>query len=267
MANISFDDHLFHPSSFSKLITEPRLKADKEAGKLSETTKTYLRTVYREVKYKRKSSFESKYTNKGLVVEDDGITLFCRLKKQLYKKNIVRIDNHFLTGEPDLSDNEDVMKCEHGVDIKCPWSLFTFPFPDDELELSYWWQNQCYMYLTGAKKWSTAYCLMNAPGDEILQEKKKVYYKLGMPEEGYPTYDAYIEKCLQIERNMIFNKSEFIEQNPGWDWDCKVWEYDIPLKERLVEFTVERNEEAISKIQSTVIKCRNYLNELNDLFK
>ena len=263
---VNFNDYLFHPSGFSKLITEPRSNADKVAGKLSETTKTYLRTIFREVKYKRKSDFESKYTDKGLVKENDGITLFCRVKKQLYNKNTVRINNAFLTGEPDLSDNEDIMKCKHGIDIKCPWSLFTFPFPDDDLDKNYWWQNQCYMSLTGAERWTTAYALMNAPADEILSEKKRLYYKMGMPDPGYDNYDAYIEKCQSLEHNMIFNKSEFIADEPGFDFDTKVWEYDIPLKERLVEFTVNRDEEAIAKIEPTVIKCRAYLNELNKLF-
>lgn len=266
MANIDFSDYLFHASAFSKLVTEPKLKADKEAGKLSKTTETYLRTVYRERKYKRHAEFESKYTEKGLVKEDDAITLFCRIKKKVYKKNAVRIKNHFITGEPDLSDNEDIMKCEHGVDIKCSWSLWTFPYPDDELTDNYIYQNQCYMYLTGAKKWTTAFCLMNAPADIILQEKKGVWYKLGMPEIGWPTYDQYVEKCVEIEKNMIFDIREFKDQEPGFDFDCKIWEYDIPLKERLVEFTIERDEVIISKIQSTVEKCRKYLNEINKLF-
>lgn len=264
---VNFDNYLFHASAFSKLMTEPRLKADKEAGKLSETTKTFLRLIYRQEKYKRQHNFESKYTNKGIVQEENAITLFCRLKKRVYQKNTVRVDNEFITGEPDLSDNADVMKTEHGVDTKCSWSLFTFPYPDDELDNNYWWQDQCYMSLTGAKKWSTAYCLMNATADLIINEKKGVWYKLGMPEVGWPTYDRYLERCIEIEKNMIFNIAEFNADEPGFDRDCKVWEYDVPLKERMIEFIVERDEVAISKIKPTVLKCRAYLNELNELFK
>jgi hypothetical protein len=260
---INFDNYLFHASSFSKLVTEPRLKADKEAGKLSETTKTYLRLIYRQEKYKRTYEFESKYTDKGKQKEEDAITLFCRLKKQLYKKNTVRINNHFITGEPDLSDNENVMKCEHGVDIKCSWSLFTFPFPDDELSDNYIWQDQNYMYLTGAKKWTTAFCLMNAPGSAILDEKKRLSYKYGPYYEDNPDY---LEKCIEIEKNMIFDIAEFHKDEPGFDMDCKVWQYDIPLKERLVQFTIERNEEMINKVQPIVTKCRAYLNSLNNIF-
>jgi hypothetical protein len=266
MADINFDDYLFHASAFYKLVTEPKTTEDKKAGKVSKTTETELRIIYREVRHSRDNEFESKYTEKGIRKEEEAITLFCRLKKKVYKKNIVRVNNLFITGEPDLSDNEDIMKCQHGVDTKCSWSVFTMPYKDEKLPANYWWQDQCYMALTGAKRWSTAYCLVNAPADLILQEKKSVWYKLGMPEVGWPTYDLYIEKCQKLERNMIFNKAEFMAEEPGFDFDTKIWLYDIPLDERMVEFVVERDENAILKIKKTVIKCRKYLNDLNKLF-
>jgi hypothetical protein len=259
---MNFDTYLFHPSAFHKLVTEPKTKADKKAGNLSVTTISELRKIYREEKYQRKCGFESKYTDKGLIQEDNAITLVSRLEKRLYIKNTIRITNDYLTGEPDLVDNKDIMKCLRGCDIKCAWSLWTFPFADDELSSAYEWQNHCYMFLTGAKEWETKHCLMNAPADLITNEKKAIWYKMGMPDESEA---EYVEKCIEIEKNMIFDMGEFLKENPyGFDFHCTDWQYDIPMSERVVTFLVKRDEAKIEKIKSTVERCRIYLNNIDN---
>jgi hypothetical protein len=43
---MEFYNTLIHCSSIGKLLTEPQLKADKEAGELSKTAKTHLIEVY-----------------------------------------------------------------------------------------------------------------------------------------------------------------------------------------------------------------------------
>lgn len=260
---LNFDTYLIRSSGFHKLMTEPKLKADKEAGNLSQTAKTYLREIFIEKKYKRKKEFESKYTSKGLTEENNGITLYCIVKKLLYKKNVVRFNNDFITGEPDLLNSTH--KPSHGVDIKCSWSIWTFPYKDDELSDAYWWQNQCYMALTGATEWSTSFCLVNATASLITNEKKAVWYKMECPDMGDDNYADYIDKCIDIERNMIFNIAEFKQENPGFDMDCKVWDCDIPFEDRVLEFKVTRDEEAINKIEPIVLRARKYLNDLNHI--
>lgn len=236
-------------------MTEPQSKAAKEAGELSKTTQSYLREVYRERKYNRRKEFESKYIEKGKVQEEAAITLYTRFKKEMFFKNEERVNNEFITGEYDLISKN----AKKGIDIKCSWSLFTFPFADDKLTDNYVWQNHGYMYLSGAEKWITAFCLVNAPANLIEQEKKFIWYRMNMPDDS----DAlYIERCIEVEKNLIFNKSEFDKENPGFDWHCRVWEYDIPLNERVVECTVERSDEAIERIKKEVTKSRYYLNSL-----
>lgn len=256
---MKFDNYLVHASAFSKLMTEPKSAADKAAGNLSATTKQFLREIYVEHKYGRRKTICTKQMLKGTLQEEEAITLYCRVKKHIYCKNTARIENKFITGEPDLSDNEDIFKTKRGVDIKCSWSLFTFPFPDDKLDKSYEWQNLCYMCLSGAEEWATAFCLVNAPGFMILDEKKKLYYEMGCPADDDPTY---IEGCIEIEKNMIFNLKEFkaVPENKTIDLDCKDWHYDIPLNERVVEFPTIRDDFKIELIEPTVIKARKYLN-------
>lgn len=252
-------------------MTEPKTNAAKLAGELSQTTQTYLKEIYREVKHKRRNEFTSKYTEKGLEAENSGITLYSRVTKTFFKKNEERLTNEFITGEPDLHDGDSIESCKKGTDIKCSWSVFTFPYPDEELENSHVWQNHGYIYLTGAEQWGTAYCLVNAPANLIMNEKKSMWYRLGCPEQiedgDNRLYDFWIHKCCEIEKNLIFNMSEFKKEEPYFELDCKDWKYDITLKERVLEYSVFRDELAIKKIQTVVPRCRKYLNDLNELYK
>lgn len=254
-----FTNYLFRASAIHKLMTQPQSKADRDAGNISATTKTYLNEIYREVKYGRRAEFESKYTEKGKVQEENAITLYSRIKGEFYKKNTERINNEYTTGEPDTFLGESIMKCEEGVDIKCSWSLFTFPYPGDKLSAAYEWQGHDYIWLTGAKKWTTAFCLMNAPANLILNEKKNVWYKMDMPADNDP---VYLAKCMDIEKNMIFDIGEFFEENPGFDLHCTDWSFDIPIKERLVEYEVMRDDNCIDRIVSEAVKARKYLNNI-----
>lgn len=266
MSKISFDNWLCRASSFSKLLVEPKLKVDKDAGKFGKTAETYLRKVYREVKYNRHEEFESKHTKKGKSKEYQAIDIVSIVTKEFYKKNTIRLNNHFTTGEPDIFVGNDIKKCEIGGDVKCSWSLFTFPYKDEKLDPNYEWQNKVYMYLTGAKEWYTHYCLVNAPDTLILNEKKGVWYNLDCPEdEEHPLYEEYIEKCCNIERNMIFDMPQFKKDHPYFNLDTKDWKYDISMEERVVSFKVERNKEDEEKIKEVVTKARKYLNDLNDI--
>jgi hypothetical protein len=238
---MDFSNYLFRCSSLYKLMTEPQSKEAKERGDLSATTKSYLREIFREEKYRRRNEFSSKYIEKGLAQEENAITLFCRVKKVYLTKNETRLNNKYITGEPDLFHGESITTCQEGWDTKCSWSLFTFPYEEDGLDKQYEWQNTGYMWLTGAKKWSTAYCLVNAMPDQVLNEKKSIWYKLGCP---------------------IFNISEFIKEAPGFDFHCTEWDYDININDRVLEFTTERNDANINKLIERIIKCREYLNQL-----
>lgn len=264
MSNIlNFDNYLFHASAFSKLTTEPKLKADKEAGNLSETTKTFLKEIFLEQKYQRRKILNTKHVRKGLTKEEEAITLICRLHKKMYVKNTIRFENDFTTGEPDILDNTDITKIKKGVDAKCAWSLFSFPFADDKLDKAYEWQNQVYMSQTGAEEWTTAHCLVNAPGYMITDEKRKLYYSLNMPEE---TDEEYIKGCLEVEKNMIFNMDEFKKAEPGYDLTFNQyglkWDFDISLQERVFEFHTPRDKFMIESIPEYAAKGRRYLNGL-----
>lgn len=262
----NFDNYLVHSSAFHKLKTDPKSKEDKANGEISATTRAFLTQIFNEERYSRRKEIGSKYIEKGKLQEEEAITLYCRLHKKMFHKNAERITNDFLTGEPDISDSKDIMKTEIGVDVKCAWDVFTMPSVHDKLKKEYLWQDTGYMHLIpNAKEWRTAHCLVNAPPHMIVEEKKKVYYALGLPAED----DAeYKEKCIEVERAMIFNMAEFLlhlkthKIQYDFEVDLADWRYDIPLKERVYEFIVKRDDLQIEldSIEPTVMLARKHLN-------
>lgn len=248
------DKMLIRCSSIGKIMTNGTDR--KSIGK---TAKSYLKQIYREQRYDRTYEFSSKYTRKGTDQEELAITLFSLVTGTMFKKNKQRLSDDFLSGEPDLFAGDLIDRATEGWDTKCSWDLWTFPVQSDELDDMYYYQNMGYMALTGADKWTTVFCLVNATADLVQGEKRKVYFNMGCPND---TDEAYIEKCIEIEKNMIYDIKQFRDDNPHYDMDCKVWKYDIPEEERIVQFEVQRDDEEIEKIYNRVREARTYIKSL-----
>jgi len=217
----------------------------KDEVELSESAKTHLVDVFVRNKYGRQTDITNKFIEKGLMVEEDGITLYSRVSKNFYTKNEEHLKNDFIMGTPDIYKGSSIQKAEHIVDIKCSWDIFTF-FRNKVKKINslYYWQLQAYMALTGAKTSTLAYCLIDTPDCFINDEKRKLFYKMAIASEDNP---VYMEACYHIEKSMLYG--------------------DIPIEEKIIEFQVERNEEDIKKMYSAVVRGREYLLELEDQIK
>lgn len=221
-------------------MTEPRSKADKDAGNLSETAKTHLIDVFVSNRYGRQSDIQNKYIQKGLLVEEDSITLYSRVKKTYYKKNENPLSNEFIKGTPDLYSGKSIKEADHIIDIKSSYDIFTFfRNHNNDLNNLYYWQVQGYMWLTGAKSASVAYCLVDTPEQIINDEKRKLMWKMGA---ATTESEDFIQACGELDRLLTYK--------------------DIPLNERMIEFHVDRNEEDISRIEKRVVKGREYLKSI-----
>jgi len=231
----------FRCSSLGYIMTEPRSKSET----LSDTAKTHCVDVFVSAKYGRNTDISNRYTAKGLQVEEDSITLYSRLKKQVFFKNEAWLRNDFITGTPDLFDGEDVTHPEVIIDVKSSWDIFTFfrSANPEKLNKNYYWQLQGYMALTGAKSSRLAYCLINTPQMLIEDEKRKLMWKMGVIDAD--NNKDYIEACNEIDRLSIYD--------------------DIPMSERMHEITIDRNDEDIARIYQRVKDCRAFMNE--NLFK
>lgn len=249
---IDFSKHLFRCSSIGTLMTNGTGKDSDKPGK---TCKSKLHEIYKELTTLRKREYSSKYIDKGVRCEEDALTLLSLYKRQFYSKNKERINNKFLSGEP------NIIALPEGYDTKCSWDIWTFPEFETELDKGYDFQNHGYIDLTGADKWTTVYCLINAPADLIDKEKKFIYYELGMPDDNDPDY---IERCIEVEKNMIFDMKTFKKHYPHYDLACRDWKYDLPIEDRIKEFMTERSEDKLKSIYQRIEECREYLIKIQE---
>lgn len=260
---MNVDEILFRCSGLSNLMTEPRSKADKEAGMLSESAKAHCIDVFVSKMYGRREEVKSKYLDKGNQREEDSITLLSRQSKIFFKKNKERLSNGFITGEPDLFLGSDIRNAQQTFDTKTSWSAHTFyrqrfnPLPD-----AYKWQGVGYMWLTGAVRHTVAFCLVNGTVQAINDEKRRLMWSMGITDE-MNAGDGFKKAMMQIERNHIFNLQEFLDENPGYDLYHSLddWRYDIPPKERLHQITIERSEDEILLVSRKIIAARKYIND------
>lgn len=213
---------------------------------LSETAKSYLKEVYMTYKYGKESlggSERSKYTIKGRSVEDQSIMMLSRIDGLPYDKNQERFTNAYLTGEPDILVRDENGNITKVIDIKSSWDgaslLSNIGNPLNPL---YYWQVNGYMALTGATEAEVCYCLVNMPQEIIEGEKKRIFYTMNPATEENVDYKKAIER---LENAMTFD--------------------EIPIRERVVRFSMKRDEEIIQKIEKRVIQCREWLQDFEKL--
>lgn len=233
-------ENKFRCSSLWNLMIEPKLKSEV----ISETTKTFLREYYIKKKYNKIKNFENKFIQKGLLVEEDALTQYSVFKKEIYNKNDIELSNDFITGTPDTFIGNDIYNANTIIDIKSSWSIFTFfDSKEDKTNKQYYWQLQGYMWLTGAQNAKLVYCLINTPEQLIIDEKRRLSWKMGLID--YDINEEYIEA------------SKLIDQNNNYD--------DIPLNEKIHEIIIERNEDDIEKLKNKIITVNEYLKTKYDI--
>ena len=110
---------------------------------LGKTGQSYCQEWLKEQIYGRKKKFGNKYTEKGLVMEDDSIDFIAEhLGYGMLLKNEEYFENDYCTGTP------DIILPDHLIDVKNSYDCFTFPMwyvavPNKD----YYWQAQVYMWM------------------------------------------------------------------------------------------------------------------------
>lgn len=229
------DNILFRCSALGKLMTEPRTKSET----LSETTKKYLVEVYIQHQYQREKDITNKYITKGLQVEEDSITIYSQYKSRFFKKNEERLKDSNLIGTPDLYIGKSIKEAEVIIDLKSSWDIFTFYNAKvSALNKDYYFQLQGYMALTGAQKAKLVYCLVDTPNAIFLRELNSLKWQMGVADDSDKLFQ---EAANKLEENMRYS--------------------DIPIKERVHEIDIERNDADIEKLYTRIKECRKWINE------
>ena len=150
----------WHPSSIGKIMTNARSKSEI----LSETAKSYIKSVAKQDFFGYNVDLNNKYVIKGQEQEQDSINLLNAVRMTSYVKNDKRLINDIMTGEC------DILLDDHIIDIKTSWSLETFPaLAEDGMNKDYEWQLRAYMYLYDRPTAELIYCMVTTNDDLLSQ--------------------------------------------------------------------------------------------------
>jgi hypothetical protein len=225
---MNFNDYKFRCSSVGNLFVEPVSKAAKEAGELSETTKSWLNEIFIEQYYGLRKDIQSKYMTKGIICEEMSISIVQEVMDVLFlEKNCSRYENDYIAGTPDIVTDGIV------IDVKTCWDIWSF-FKKDALNKLYYYQLQAYMMLTGLKESALFYTLVDTPEHMIDSEIRKATY----------VYDADdLDDAIEnIKRNATYNH--------------------LPIEHRYKMFQFEAEPDFAERLAAKVTKAREYLNSL-----
>ena len=180
--------------------------------------------------YNRKYEFTSKYTDKGIIVEDNSIDFIAHMMGFGFLiKNETFFEDEYMTGTPDLLPvGHDLV-----IDVKNSWSWETFPLLEEELpNKDYYGQLQGYMNLTTRKRAKLLYILSDTPEHLIEREARRWCYNNGYDELNMDIYEKYMGEMTY----------------PDVEDALKIKSFDVP-----------RSDDYIAAIKDRVMECREYI--------
>lgn len=233
MDTINWDKFKMRCSALAALFTEPQSKAAKEAGELSQTAKTFLYKVYIQAKWNRSKEIVTKQMTKGILVEDNLITILGFMDDKPYVKNQERKENDWISGHADIDYEPDDLI----IDVKGSWEPESFiPNLIEPINKTYYYQLQGYLWLWNRKNGRLSYILDDCPEMVLQNERRRLLYSMNVATDENPEYKLAV---AELERNLTFQ--------------------DIPISERIINIEVPRSEEIIAQIPDKVAKARKYL--------
>jgi hypothetical protein len=189
----------WHPSSLGKLMTTPKSKGEN----LSQGAKTYIRQIAKQDFFGYRVELDNKYINKGKDQEQDSIDLLNSVRFKKYKKNDVRIEDEYLTGECDILSDDRV------IDVKTSWNLETWPATSSEAhDNDYEWQGRAYLMLYDREIFELVFCLVTTKDEFINQWEQIDLHRVDhiAPEKRITSviYERDLEKEELIREKLIF---------------------------------------------------------------
>lgn len=185
--------------------------------KLSQTAKSEVKKIWRQIEKGFIKELDNKYIMKGLFSEQDAIELISDVEGHFYIKNSERITKGHLTGEVDikhiynsfeelpewrkkLDDGTTKFPLKVVKDTKCSYDLETFM--NAEFNLIYETQGDCYLYLEDYDEFHLHYCLVDCPPHIYENEVWKIRNKYGITDPDTPEAKPLFD---QLRRNLIYS--------------------------------------------------------------
>jgi hypothetical protein len=171
---------------------------------------------------------------KGTLAELSAIDLLSQYDGINYKKNSKKYRNKWLSGIPDIIHKKRLGD-RTVTDVKSSWDLYTFmdnlPKNISLLNKS---QVQGYVGLTKADVGQVCHILVSSPDELIEKQVAKLKYK-----NVFATREELDIAIELTRRSMKFD--------------------DIPMEQRIIRFTVPRDEEEQKRMYERVDFCRSWL--------
>lgn len=172
----------FTASEIWKLFTEPRSKADKEAGKFSQTAESYILEKAVELATGYRPKFTSKEMEHGIINEAEGFSAFLDFQHDegwTYHPNKFFPIGDNAGASPDGARRNGFGDPMDVVDIKCPQPLTFFSLKAEgdklEVEAKYFYQLQMQMLATGANRAYLCYYLAKEFGNTYTGEVEATF--------------------------------------------------------------------------------------------
>lgn len=186
----------FRASGIWEIMGDPRTGTG-----LNDAAKTALDMMAKESVYGFHETVDSKEMQKGTACEQSAIDLLNAVKFTRYVKNTERRTDDFFSGECDL------YVPEHTRDIKCAWSLKSFPATIDQVrdiakKSGYDWQGRVYMRLWDVEEHFVDYCMVPTPGDLLRYEQPELHDVAHIPPHLRVTSASW-KRNLSLEQKMI----------------------------------------------------------------
>ena len=164
---------------------------------LSETTKTYIRSVAKQDFYGYNVELNNKYINKGIMQENDSIALLNTVNFTNYSKNTERLTNEWLTGEADIVLDDRI------IDIKTSWSLETFPATLEEaVNKDYEWQLRAYLMLYNKNYASLVYCMVSTDPSLLNEWENLSLHQVDHIDASKRITSILFERDLELEEEI-----------------------------------------------------------------
>ncbi len=204
---------------------------DRSGKGMGKTAQTYCETWLKEQLYGRQREFQTKYTDKGNICEDNSLDYVAEhLGYGMLIKNDRFLENDYMAGTP------DVILSDHIIDVKNSWDCFTFPLFESEVpNKDYEWQLQEYMILADKPFAKLIYVLSDTP-EHLIEREARYYAKMN----GYDELSA--EMLAEFTAKMTYP--------------------NIAPEHRIKVFHIKRNPDAEAQIIERVMLCRTYINNL-----
>lgn len=240
-------EYSLRKSGVGKPLTE---KMDKELKDLDfklhnptvpQGLKTYCQKWLKQELYGRRENIENKYTKKGNLNEEDGVTLLSIHLGRFLDTNTEPRENAHFTGVCDIDDDVE----EEIIDIKNSYSLDSFPMFEEKAKQEHIDQVNVYCDLYGRAKGSVVYVL-TCMGMEQLKDEMK-WLKTDDERQDYAYNRIFVKENWDNAKINLFPNAK------------EVTFVEIPAEKRIKIFKFNKDEEFITNLKKRVQISREYI--------